>query len=191
MNRINEKKLIQALDFFAFKEGGEISKIKSYKLLWLADRYHLRKFGRMITNDGYFAMPKGIVPTEAKHIMDEKSTLKCGQYIKDYLQISGKATSYKSCQEPNMRVFSKTDVDALNAVWASYGSMDEKELSMMSHEFPEWKRFEALIKAPEELSSYSICIDDFFENFKDETNMFVDDAELLELTKELYKGGYA
>ena len=187
MNRINEKKLIQALNFFAFKEGGAISKIKAYKLLWLADRYHLRKYGRMITNDGYYAMPKGIVPTEAKHIMDGIPNLKCGNYIKEYLEISDSALSYASSKEPNMRVFSKTDTDALNVIWANYGSMDASHLSAMSHRFPEWKRYKTLIKDPKELSSYCVCIDDFFVNYEDKTCLFVDDTELLELTKELYK----
>lgn len=187
MNRINEKKLIQALNFFAFKEGGVISKIKAYKLLWLADRYHLRKFGRMITNDGYYAMPKGVVPTEAKHIMDGISNLKCGDYIREYLQVSYSALTYSSSKDPNMRVFSKTDIDALNMVWSNYGSLSASQLSLISHEFPEWKRFKTLINNPKENSSYSICIDDFFENFVDDTKMFVDNTELLELTKELYK----
>ena len=86
-----------------------------------------------------------------------------------------------------MRVFSKTDIDALNMVWSNYGSLSASQLSLISHEFPEWKRFKTLINNPKENSSYSICIDDFFENFVDDTKMFVDNTELLELTKELYK----
>lgn len=50
------RKTTQALNFFAVKNGGHINKMRSIKLIYFADRFHLRKYGRPITNDEYFAM---------------------------------------------------------------------------------------------------------------------------------------
>jgi uncharacterized phage-associated protein len=47
----NYKKAIQTLAYFAQKEGGVINKMKVFKLIWLSDRLHLRKYGRPILND--------------------------------------------------------------------------------------------------------------------------------------------
>ena len=47
------KKAVQAINFFARKNGGKITKLEVLKLIFFADRYHLRKYGRPITNDQY------------------------------------------------------------------------------------------------------------------------------------------
>lgn len=44
--------------------------MKALQLVYFADRYHLRKFGRPITNDEYFAMPYGPVASGAKDIAE-------------------------------------------------------------------------------------------------------------------------
>ena len=64
------QKATQSLTFFAEKEGGRIHKMKALKLVYLADRYHLRKYGRPITNDEYFAMPYGPVASGVKDIIE-------------------------------------------------------------------------------------------------------------------------
>ena len=67
----NTNKIIQSLVFIASKmEDKTVDVMKAYKLLWLADRCHLRMYGRTITGDKYYALPMGLVPTDAKHILD-------------------------------------------------------------------------------------------------------------------------
>lgn len=55
------RKAAQALNYFAIQNGGEIEKLQALKLIYFADRYHLRKYGRPITNDQYWAMNFGPV----------------------------------------------------------------------------------------------------------------------------------
>ena len=50
------EKATQALNFFAIKNEGHIDKLPALKLIFLADRYHLRKHARPITNAEYVAM---------------------------------------------------------------------------------------------------------------------------------------
>ena len=72
----NTKKIIQALAYLASKmQSQTLDEMKAYKLLWLADRCHLRRNGRTITGDRYYAMPRGVVPTDAKHLLDGETTV--------------------------------------------------------------------------------------------------------------------
>ena len=72
---MDTKKIIQALAYMAYKEPNHImDNIKAYKLLWLADRYHVRRTGRLVTGDAYYAMPKGPVPSDAKNLLEGQAT---------------------------------------------------------------------------------------------------------------------
>ena len=60
----------QALNYLALKSGGRINKMKALKLIFFSDRYHLRKYGRPITNDEYLAMEYGPVASGVKDIAE-------------------------------------------------------------------------------------------------------------------------
>ena len=67
----SHKKATQALNFFARAAGGKINKMKALKLIYFEDRYHLRSYGRPITNDTYFAMKFGPVASACKDLLNE------------------------------------------------------------------------------------------------------------------------
>lgn len=56
---INRKKQENTILFFANKNGGQINRLKLIKLIWLSDRLHLNRYGRLILNDKYMALPHG------------------------------------------------------------------------------------------------------------------------------------
>ena len=69
------KKIIQALAYIAYQQPDhKVNNMKAYKLLWLADRYHLRQTGRTITGDVFYALPHGVVPSDAKNIVENQPT---------------------------------------------------------------------------------------------------------------------
>jgi hypothetical protein len=47
------KKAAQTINYFAIQNGGEIDKLHALKRVYFDDRFHLRKYGRLITNDQY------------------------------------------------------------------------------------------------------------------------------------------
>ncbi|MEN9919783.1 MAG: hypothetical protein RL662_2219, partial [Bacteroidota bacterium] len=76
MEKVNYRKIIQTINYFAQKQPDKcMSKMKVYKLLWLADRYHVRQYGRTITGDTYYALPFGLVPSKTKDILDQKQAV--------------------------------------------------------------------------------------------------------------------
>lgn len=140
------RKATQALNFFAQQEGGQINKMKALKLIYFADRYHIRKYGRLITNDNYLAMKHGPVPSTSKDIaesndyLDDETKAYSLQFIepKDNLVLS-------SLREPDNSVLSDSDLEALRFAWDNFGHYDQFKLRDLTHDYPEWlKRQEAL-----------------------------------------------
>lgn len=184
MNTFNYKKSVQALNYLAVLEGGAINYMKALKLIWLSDRYHLRNHGRTITGDKYFALKNGPVASFTKDIIINKHiTEEQSEYSSTFVSVNGYDLSTNS--EPNTNVFSQKELEVIKTVYENYKGMDEFEISEFSHNFPEWKQYEEKIKKTG--SSYVIDMNLFFENYKDKTNLFVNNNEELEEMKSYQK----
>lgn len=189
----NTKKIIQALAFFAYSMPQKtLSAIKAYKLLWLADRCHLRLNGRTISGDRYFALPKGMVPTDAKHLLDgEATTMETPKgYFEQWIEkLSG--YSYKVVNAPDLSEFSQSDIDVLERVLSIYGKKSGKELSIISHKYPEWKYYEDMLCDKNEKNSFPINMDLMFENSSEDSSaLFEQSPEILNATREIYHEFY-
>lgn len=140
------KKATQALNYFARQNGGHINKLKALKLLFFADRFHLRKYGRPITNDEYFAMNYGPVPSGSRDLVEdsdfrpEVEKVYAGQFLNPK-----KRYEYSSVADVESFVFSQTDREALAFAWAQFGKFDQFQLADLTHQYPEWKRHEAAL----------------------------------------------
>lgn len=155
----DHRKATQAINFFANKAGGYINKMKAIKLIYFADRYHFRKYGRPITNDEYFAMPYGPVNSGVKEIAENSDFLAQNEqeYSAIYLKIPNQY-GVRSIYPVDEKVFSKSDVDALSFAWDKFGRYNQYELADISHNYPEWKKVEQVLKS---LSRVRINYEDF------------------------------
>jgi uncharacterized phage-associated protein len=143
----NYTKATQALNHFAIKEGGQINRMKALKLIHLADRYHLRKYGRLITNDIYFAMNYGPVASSVKDIAEGSEFL--GQLEQDYYSrylSAEEPHGLKSVTPPDTDVFSDSDVEALDFAWEKFGHLNQFQLAEITHHYPEWARHKQALK---------------------------------------------
>jgi uncharacterized phage-associated protein len=135
MNGFNYKKAVQALNFFARKSSNfTLNKMKAIKLIWLADRFHLRKYGRPIIGDVYFALPYGPVPSTTRDIVEENNISLSEeelQYSKDFIENESKY-KYKSIKDCDLKVFSKTEVEAFDKIFSTYGGLSQFKLSDMN-----------------------------------------------------------
>jgi hypothetical protein len=186
MTSFKFKKAVQALNYFAQKEGGKINYMKAGKLVYLADRSHLRTFGRTITNDTYVAMKNGTVPSKTKDIIlksawFEKEIL---DYVNTFLSDPNNY-SFSSLSEPDMSVFSKTDIRIMNEIYEYYGNRDQYELSEYSHHFPEWQRYAEELKLGLG-KSFPVNQNDFFENGLHD-QPFSQSDELLSLSRKQFQ----
>ena len=152
--RLSDKKNINAILFFALKSAQKkINRLKLMKLLWLADRIHLNKYGRLILKDTYFALPNDPIPSDSLNFTKSDQP---GKFSVLNFTIHAEADFDSS-------FFSKSDIEVFEQVWILYGRMNQFELRDISHQFPEWKRFEEDLKNSYSPNSYNIIIEDFFD----------------------------
>lgn len=185
----SDKKAIQALNFFAVKEGGRINRMKAFKLIWLSDRTHLRKFGRTILSDKYYAMKLGPVPSKTKNLSEDTSYLhsELKVYRDSFIKTAGQYDIDSICN-PDMKVFSSSDIEVMEHVFITFGSRKEFKLSNFSHEFPEWKKFDSYFKVNES-GSKRMDYADFFTDSPESLKYFNEPEELLKLSKEVFEEG--
>ncbi|HVU56130.1 MAG TPA: Panacea domain-containing protein [Puia sp.] len=161
--------------------------MKAIKLIWLSDRLHLRNFGRTITGDTYFAFKYGPVPSSTRDILESNSSFLSEDelsYSTNYLSIISNR-EYSSAGAPLMKVFSETDISTIDEVVKAYGKYDQFQLSDISHEFPEWKKWEKAF-TQKMGSRFLIDFEDFFKDAADEKPLFKQDLANLQLVKDLY-----
>jgi hypothetical protein len=154
------------------------TKLHLLKLLYLADRFHLRKFGRTILEDTYYAMPRGPVASATKRILEGKG----GHGCEDYLS-AGPRNSVVSHQEIGAGLLSQSDVEALSA--AINQIHFHPDLVGFTHMFPEWKRAEQRRTAAG-AKRERMDIMDFFLPAPSEAEYCDADEELVSLSKEFF-----
>jgi uncharacterized phage-associated protein len=145
---IAHRKAAQALNYFARQHGGSINKLKALKLLFFADRYHLRKFGRPVSECTYFAMTHGPVASEAKNIAEEADHLPQSAlaYTRKYVRRKGDYDC-ATVAEVDASVLSASDREALDFAWRNFGRFSKYQLRDITHHYPEWKCHEHKLAA--------------------------------------------
>jgi len=152
--RFSLDKFINALAYFACQGINDLTKLKAAKLLYLADQYHLFRYGRPITGDRYIAMDLGPVPEgafqlisrliEPAEVTDPQRTRALERldvyrgFLRRYAYPVLRARS-----GPDMDVFSDSEVEALAATLKEFGQKSARVLVDLTHEHRAYKRADA------------------------------------------------
>lgn len=164
--KFNYKKATQSLNFFAINNGGSVGKLKALKLIYFADKYHLRKYGRPIINDEYFAMERGPVASGVKDIAEMSKFL--GNNEKRYAEENIKPFreySIKSIAPIDFDVFSDSEIEALEFSLSKFGEYGDLHLSNLTHRYPEWKKHKNALEINSRIRMDYL---DFFEDSADD-----------------------
>lgn len=147
----SHRKTTQALNFFARQAGGELNKLKALKLVYFADRYHLRRFGRPITGDEYYAMTFGPVASGAKDLIERDSFLSDEElaYADQFIAPVDRYT-YRSTADFSPKPLSESDRTALAWAWNTFGKHDGFDLAELTHAYPEWRAHAETIESKRE-----------------------------------------
>lgn len=111
---VDKDKVLEAL-VYVIDQAGELTPFFAGKILYFADVDHLRKFGRPITGDSYYALENGPVPTFAYDILK-------GGVAEPTKSSAMGALSHQKRKHPTFSVkrkadlsfFSKTDLECLD-----------------------------------------------------------------------------
>ena len=133
----SHRKATQALNFFAHKAGRSINKMKALKLVYFADRYHLRKYGRPVVGDEYVAMNYGPVASGTKDVAEMSDFLgeEEARYARKFIQPSESGLAYGSIADVDEKVFSESDREAMGS-WDRFGRVEKYALSRLTHRYP-------------------------------------------------------
>lgn len=180
------KKATQALNFLARKKDGKINKMKAIKLIFLADRLHLRKYGRPIIGDMYFAMKLGPVGSLTKNVAELSSISgEALAYAKKYIKpVDDKKQTFVSLKLEDASVFSKTDLECLNAVYETFSDKDQFELAEITHTYPEWQKYKKELAGGKKRVRMDYA--DFFADTQKGSGLFSQNKSNLEMSKESF-----
>ncbi len=160
----DHKKATQTLNFFASKAGGKINKLKALKLIFLADRYHLRKYGRLVTDDCYVAMKYGPVPSTIMDIAEEDEQLgkPLKGYASKYIRAIDRGRRVESIHPIDDSYFSDSDIEAFNFAWDNFGHLDQWGISDFTHNYPEWQKHKDSLRSGSKVEN--IVLEDLLED---------------------------
>lgn len=136
--RFNERKATQAAAYLLRLRGGRMSYMKLIKLLYLADREALLRWGRPITTDRYVSMDRGPVLSHVLALTTEQDdpeapSVWCatiGEPKNFEVQLKGEADSDE---------MSDAETQLLEQIFAEHGALGRWELVKLCHDLPEWK----------------------------------------------------
>lgn len=137
-NLFNEKKAAQAAAYFLFRAGQPLSILKLTKLLYLAERGSLEKFGEPMIGDHPVSMPHGpVLSTTLDHMNGMLASGEGGwdSWIADrqghFLDLRDPQRVHS---EADLLELSDADVEVLADVWSRFGGMDQWALREWTHE---------------------------------------------------------
>jgi uncharacterized phage-associated protein len=133
---------------YLLRKLGNSKQMKIIKLMYLADKYHLTRYGRSVTHDIYYAMPKGPVGVFLKSFLDNVTRTSCDEHEDSIFTTFVQKERDKTYKAKNInpdypfKMLSETDIEALDFVIKHYGDMSPEDLSDYSHKYPEWLKYE-------------------------------------------------
>src|SRR5258708_1469362 len=146
--RFDVEKLVQALAYLANVGVRKLSKLKAAKLLYFFDKYHLLKYGRPVLGDVYFCLDHGPIPSASVNLMSEAITpirIKGWKHpfldlFDKYLTVDNKPKypEFVSKRAPDLDLFSRSELEALEATVKAYGKKTPWQLRELTHQDPTW-----------------------------------------------------
>ena|ERR1700674_4724293 len=135
--RFDETKATQAAAFFLHLRGGQMHYLKLIKLLYLADRTALVRWGIPITTDRYVSMDHGPVLSKVFNLITDDTHKPVWARF-----ISAPLGDYevRLLEEPQTDRLSRAEEALLREVYERYGHRNRWDIvDNVMHKLPEWR----------------------------------------------------
>jgi uncharacterized phage-associated protein len=132
----DEKKSVQLAGRLLTLRGGQMDRINLMKLMYIADREALTRWGNPITLDRYCSMDSGPVLSNTYDLIKANGINKT--VWSDYIE-NGKFHEVKLKKATGDSYLSQAECDLIDEVFEQYGSQEQWELVELTHTFQEWK----------------------------------------------------
>jgi uncharacterized phage-associated protein len=105
------------------------------KVLYLADKRHLHRYGRFVFGDTHYALPHGPVPQGAYDIIKGLRNEPNGrQYESAQLALRMEGNTIMPQRDADTDVFSASDLECLDEAIAEFGRLSFAELKTRTHD---------------------------------------------------------
>ena len=136
------EKIAQMAAFFTSQEGGDIYVLKLMKLLYLADRESIDRYGVPISYDRMISMDHGPVLSSALNLTNGFLTGPAAEqwdaWISD--RADHRVSLLRDATRGNLDHLSDADIEVLEVVWDNFGQMTRYEIRDYTHrELGEWR----------------------------------------------------
>lgn len=166
MQNKNEKTVAQMAAFFLFKaKNRKLPHLKLMKLLYLADRAMIKKYGYPLSFDYPVSMQHGPVLSQTLNLMDGDIESCDGGWTTWVSDKKNYEVSLKKAKHQPEETFikmldhiSSAALDILKSTWEQFGSMDKWQIRDWTHEnCREWK--DTLSSAPIQFEDIAQALD--------------------------------
>ena len=163
--RLNWEKAIETLVWVANERQG-VDFFHIVKILYYADKQHLQKYARPILGDTYIKMEHGPVPSgiydllKKNPFLDPETLSAIAKGIT--VDMEGDVPRVMALREPNLDVFSGTDLTCLRESVEKYANMSVSKLRRLTHQERAWVE-----ASPHGEMDYELMIDPDLPNRED------------------------
>lgn len=134
---LDQNKVLEAILFVAQKQNNLYMLLKA---LFYADKYHLKHYGNLISDDSYFAPEDGPAPSGAYDLLKfvrGDGDVKFDSSVLDAIQKIEDNTIYVN-RGPQIEHLSKSDIEALESAIELVNSWGPKKVWRESHKEPSY-----------------------------------------------------
>lgn len=160
--------IIEAIHYLLSKVGRS-DKLKIVKLIYIADKYHLLSYGRIITNDNYFAMEHGPIGSMVLDILESNDLILDDSeiaYATSFIEMIKPYDYRVKSLECDNDTLSETDSEALDFAINKFGNMTGNALRRYTHKFPEWYQHKIALSSG--IKRVPLKITELFSTLKDD-----------------------
>jgi len=129
----NVRKAAQVAAFFAISEGGRINVLKLVKLIYLADRAHMRDFGHPILDDELVSMPHGPVDSYTYNFINGMfgANSEWDEFIG--ARVGHDVPTRPKIDQGCLDELSDAEMATLGEVWAKFAAFNGFDLAAWTH----------------------------------------------------------
>lgn len=198
MNKFSIRKILQML-FYIQSSPLATSSTSDYimymlKIIFFADRYHIRNYGLTASGDFYYGMKNGPVASSTCDVLHNKlpnNANSAESHFLNEIEMTGEYTVFIKQQADDE--LSTSVKEALDFSLINFGRFSQFDLSEITHAYPEWKNHKDVLTVTNK--RFEMSFEDFFENpddlselikYKITKDPFEGNVEFLDAMKEVY-----
>jgi uncharacterized phage-associated protein len=159
------ERTVQLLGYIQ-RKSESTDKLTLIKLLFFADRIHLRRHFSLISHDVYYALRNGPAASKTLNMLNHYNYFESDISDKNKAFVSKVRiinNTEREIEETQTDCLSRNQMNAVDMAVDLFGKFPTNILVEITHDYPEWKSWEDLFEA-DLTDSEPVSVDDFFEN---------------------------